>query len=462
MPTKTPILFLIPDGVGIKNYLYSDVVKYLKAHHNITIWSPLPKSAFHNAEQLHDIKFGYKQLSLKTENIKTRLYREATTFARLIHNTKLKQNPTIMTNWRRPNYSFKIKVLYRLAELLGRYISNNYKRILRFEAKSRTNIPEMLIQNYVKDLKALQPISIFITHQRVPGLMPICIAAKRLGIKTATVIFSWDNLPKARLSVKTDTYLVWSQWMKDEMKDYYPEIPQENVILVGTPQFEFYLDSNRISDRNIFAATYNLDAEKVWICFSGDDITTSPHDDLFLNDVLEALYIMKEKVEVIFRRCPVDFSDRYDDVLKQYADFVIPIDPIWNVQSQTGWEGFFPMYDDINMQVNLASHCAMVINLGSTMAHDFTTHGKPCLYLNYNPSEQSGWSTKIIYKFQHFRSMENLDAVGWINSKTEIKDIASKVISNSKSIAKDKEKWMQKVVLHPLHLSSKNIAKAIV
>ena len=58
-----------------------------------------------------------------------------------------------------------------------------------------------------------------------------------------TFIFSWDNLPKARLAVEADLYLVWSQWMKDEMRDYYPEISEEKVKLVGTPQFEFYLDN---------------------------------------------------------------------------------------------------------------------------------------------------------------------------------------------------------------------------
>ena len=153
----------------------------------------------------------------------TRLYREATTYARLIQNSKLKSNSTILTNWRRPNYGFKIKLLYKIAEVLGKHFSKNYRRILKFEERSRKNISQKNIQLYIDELKSLQPSNLFITHQRVPGIMPICIAAKQLNIETATAIFSWDNLPKARLAVKTDMYLVWSQWMKDEMKDYYPE-----------------------------------------------------------------------------------------------------------------------------------------------------------------------------------------------------------------------------------------------
>jgi len=291
--------------------------------------------------------------------------------------------------------------------------------------------------------------------------MPICIAAKQLNIETATAIFSWDNLPKARLAVKTDMYLVWSQWMKDEMKDYYPEIPEDNVKLVGTPQFEFYLDKSRVISRQNFAEKYGLDLEKKWICFSGDDVSTSPYDQLFLRDVAESLNDKKDNLQIIFRRCPVDFSSRYDEVLNEYDDLIVSIDPIWNIESQTGWVGYFPKYEDIDMQINLSYHCNLVVNLGSTMALDFATYNKPCLYLDYNPSNDNNWSSKIIYRFQHFRSMKNYDAVGWIKNKNEISEIVLKALSKPDDIATHRTIWMQDLVLHPIDQNSIKIAKAL-
>ena len=461
MPKQKKILFLVPDGVGIKNYLYSDIIKHLKENAEIAIWSPLPRDAFDDVKRIHKINFSYKQMQLSPENSLTRLYREATTYARLIHNSKLKDNPTILTNWRRPNYSFKVKVLYKCAEILGKFLSKKYSRILNFEKRSIGKIAQDSIKKYKKELQDLKPTTIFITHQRVAGLMPICLAAKELSIKTVTAIFSWDNLPKARLAVKTDDYYVWSKWMKQEMTDYYPEIPEDNVKLVGTPQFEFYLDQDRILTREDFAQTYGLDVNKKWICFSGDDITTSPYDQLFLRDVAEALNSHKEDLQLIFRRCPVDFSSRYDDVLNRFKGLIVPIDPIWNVQSETGWVGYFPKYDDINMQVNLSYHCSMVINLGSTMALDFTTFNKPCLYLNYNPSDDSSWSTEIIYNFQHFRSMRGLNAVGWIADKSSIEGIVSQALNNPASIAEDRKKWMEVLVQHPINQNAMQIAKSL-
>lgn len=461
MPNQKQILFLVPDGVGIKNYLYSDIIKHLKEYTEIAIWSPLPRDAFDDVKRIHNINFIYKQIQLSPENSITRLYREATTYARLIHNSKLKDNPTILTNWRRPNYSFKVKVLYKCAEVLGKFLSQKYSRILNFEKRSIGKIAQDSIKKYKKELQELKPTTIFITHQRVAGLMPICLAAKELSIKTVTVIFSWDNLPKARLAVKTDDYYVWSEWMKQEMTDYYPEIPEDNVKLVGTPQFEFYLDQNRIQTREDFAQTYGLDVNKKWICFSGDDITTSPYDQLFLRDVAEALNSHQEDLQLIFRRCPVDFSSRYSAVLDRFKGLIVPIDPIWNVQSETGWVGYFPKYDDINMQVNLSYHCSLVVNLGSTMAIDFATYNKPCLYLNYNPSNDSSWSTEIIYNFQHFRSMKGFKAVVWVNDKSELLKAVLSTLEAPNEIASDRKAWMQKIVLHPIDENSAKIAKVL-
>lgn len=461
MPKDKHILFLVPDGVGIKNYLYSEIIKHIKNKAKITIWSPLPIEAFDDVKKLHQIEFGYKHIQLQPESALTRLYREATTYARLKRNAKLKDNPTILMNWRKPNYNLKVKVLYEFAEILGNFITNNYSRILKFEAKSRRHISSKIISLYKRNLEDLSPTSVFITHQRVPGIMPICLAAKSMGIKTITAIFSWDNLPKARLAVKTDYYIVWSQWMKDEMQDYYPEIPQENILLLGTPQFEFYLDNSRILSRTVFAEKYGLDVRKKWICFSGDDLITSPYDQDFLNDVAESLYSKRDQVQIIFRRCPVDFSKRYDEVLDKYSNFIVSIDPLWNIETETGWTGYFPKYQDIDMQINLAYHCEAVVNLGSTMALDFATFNKPCLYLNYNPSIDSSWSTEKIYNFQHFRSMQGLRPVGWINEKDSILRQVMRVFGSPQDIAPDIQLWKEKLVLHPLNKNSEKIAKAI-
>ncbi|MBF8150990.1 hypothetical protein ITJ86_13850 [Winogradskyella sp. F6397] len=461
MDTKTrKVLFVVPDGVGIKNYLYSKILTYLKADDiQIVIWSPLPKVVFEAVERLHHITIEYKYIELEVESPLTRLYREATTYARLKHNAKLKNNTSILTNWPTVKGFSKRAWLQRVSKGLGNYLAKDYKRILNFETKSKKYWSKSIINQFKFDLEALQPQSVFITHQRVASLMPICLAAKQLGITIHTAIFSWDNLPKARLCVEADYYLVWGAWMQQEMADYYPEIPTENVKLVGTPQFEFYLDDSKQSTREQFAKQNGLDVNKKWICFSGDDVKTSPYDAVFLEDVAEALAPYQNQLQLIFRRCPVDFSDRYDVTLDKYSTLITSIDPLWNTPNDTGWTGYFAKYEDINMQVNLAKHCETVINLGSTMAHDFTMFNKPCLYLYYNPVQDHDWNVDTIYQYQHFRSMSSLDAVGWLKSKASLAEDILKTINQQEVVAPDRKKWMENVVLQPVTVTSKLISK---
>ena len=57
------ILLLFPDGVGIRNYLYSDVVQHLKNEAVLVIWSPLPESAFDEVKVLHNLNFEFYSIN---------------------------------------------------------------------------------------------------------------------------------------------------------------------------------------------------------------------------------------------------------------------------------------------------------------------------------------------------------------------------------------------------------------
>lgn len=454
-------LFLIPDGVGIRNYLYSDVINFIKQESKIAFWSPLPKVAFEEVQKIHNIEIEYNYLKLNTESVLTRLFKESSAYARLLRNSKKVNNPTILNNWKKDNKNFKLRQLYFMAELIGKWACKKDKRILNLEHKAQIFWKRDIINSYKNDLKELNPTSVFIPHQRVAALMPICIAAKELNIPVITAIYSWDNLPKARLAVQADKYIVWSDYMKEEMLLYYPEIPQSDVIVTGTPQFEFYFKASLFETRVAFATKYGLDASKKWICFSGDDKKTSPNDPLYLKDVAKAIKSDTglNNVQLIFRRSPVDFSDRYDEVLQEFEE-TVSINPLWHT-SETDWTSYFPKFEDVSLLANLSFHCDLVINIGSTMAHDFAILNKPCLYLNYNQNVNLDWKTEVVYNFQHFRTMQGIEAVGWLNSPNEIADKIHLALTHPEQVGKDRKKWLEKIAQHPLEDSSRKIANSI-
>lgn len=437
------ICFLIPDGVGIRNYLYSDIIKTLYDQgHEVVIWHALSPKVVELSSSISGRLPEQKSFKGFGEDMIVQILRESSTYARLVHNSKLTENPTIMLNWHEKKGPFKRKALVNLSEFLGKRISG-YEGI-----KSTEKIYFSKIKNttaykyYLKDLKELNPDILLCTHQRFPGAAFAMEAAKTLGIPSVAAIFSWDNLPKARLPLRADYYTVWSPYMKNELKYYYPEINENQIFITGTPQFDFYKKKEVLQGRIEFAEKFGLDPKKQWVCFSGCDVKTSPFDSDYLRDVANALST-EEDIQLIFRQVPVETADRYAQVLKDFPE-IVHLSPIWS--KGNNWNEFYPFPEDIDHLVNLSYHCATVINIGSTMALDFSWFDSPGLYLNYDHTAEQSWKVEDIYRFQHFRSMEDLDAVVWANSPVEIRQKVREIISKPDQMAPDRQKWLNRII----------------
>lgn len=429
------IILVIPDGTGIRNYMFSQIIPNLKEQNcELLIYHALSNEAISEVEKLHNITLTKKPISAYKETIKQKFLREAICFARLQYNSRLENNSTVLTNWKKNHKGLK-KGFYKLVEILGRYVGKNYQRILNFEDKYQKALLKS-IDSEVSFLKTYNPDVIFCTHQRAINVIPIFKAAEVIGIKTVGAIYSWDNLVKARLAIRTQTYIVWSNYMKDELLRYYQEINPTNVFITGTPQFELYKEVE-IVNREDFFATYKLDTNKLTICFSGDDELTSPYDPNYLENLVSSIKKsrLNGKFQIIFRRSPVDVSGRYNDIIKKNSDLIFSIDPKWS-NTQKQWTQLFPYYKDVELLANICKHCDLVINVGSTMAHDFAIFDKPAAYLNYDTVLDKNWSTKTIYNYQHFKSMPVKDVVYWINTKDDYVKVLEKILINKHSLGK--------------------------
>ena len=170
---------------------------------------------------------------------------------------------------------------------------------------------------------------------------------------------------------------------------------------------------------------------------------------------------MKINVQILFRRCPVDFSNRYDKVIKKHEDIIKVIDPIW-VKNTDNWGAVFPKKEDVSLLVNMVHHSDLVLNLGSTMAHDFAIYDKPCLYFNYDPLIDKNRSVTDVYNFQHFKSMKGIAAVGWIKTKKDIGPTVSKALNKPNEVGEERKKWLKKIVKNPLGNASSLIAKHLI
>ena len=419
------LLVIVPDGVGVRNYLYSNFVQELQKHNvEVLLYHQISDVALKEIKKVQPSIVDIKSLPRFVEKAFPRLLRESLAYARLLFNKKKLDNSTVMDFWNGNQKGLKKKLLYRLAELLGTLFSLNYKLILIIEKAYNNEVSKDKIINIINDdLELLKPDLILNLHQRAPISAPIILVANKRKIPTATVIFSWDNVPKARLISRYDTYFVWSEVMQKELALLYPEIDLNQIKVTGTPQFEFYFDNNIILTKETFFLQHGLNPTKKTVCYSAND-ATSPYEPDYLSDICEVVSEMDETIrpQILFRRSPTDKSKRFDAVLEKYKGIIFSIDPDWRMDkgSEESFTSIYPSFNDVILLVNTVRYSDVVINFGSTMAHDFAVLNKPCLYLNYNPIDNSIFTVEMAYKFQHFRTMQGLEAVGWLNSSEEI------------------------------------------
>jgi len=455
------IFILLPDGVGLRNFSFGNFLKIgIQKGFDVTFWNYTPFD-------LNDL--GYKEIRFKNPKTHplTDLLKNAQTQIELNLNIK-KSKDNIYNHYRFPFSYNTIKSAFKTTYINWLIFWNNSEKGLE---RIRINISKKerktkLYFDSLETLKKEKPDFVFCTNQRIMLAVAPLLAAQDIGIPTATFIFSWDNLPKGTKIIETDFYFVWSELMKNDLLYYYPHISENQIIITGTPQFEPHFNKDFLISKEVFFEKHKLDLYKRYICFSGDDVTTSPNDPSYLEAIAQAVIKLNNKdfnLGIVFRKCPVDFSTRFDEVLSKYSDIITSINPLWEKRGQE-WHAILPTKDDLVLQMNTIYHSELVINLGSSMVFDYVAFNKPCGFINYDVSnlDYPNWSVKKIYNFIHFRSMPSKDSVFWINNSSDIETVIENMLNkDSNKVVKNAQNWFQKINQHPPQMASERIWNAI-
>ncbi|UPT70072.1 MAG: UDP-glycosyltransferase [Flavobacterium sp. JAD_PAG50586_2] len=451
---------MLPDGLGLRNFGYTDFHKNSGDRNSeIIFWNITPFP-------LTDL--GYRELKINNTKLHplTDIYKKAKVQVEFNLNIK-KTKDDVYNRYRFPFQYTTINATVKnlLVNLITFTHSTNagWARIRR--KISQNEKKTLYYQQSLATLQKEKPAIVFCTNQRHITTVAPLLAAKDLGIPTATFIFSWDNLPKATMVVETDFYIVWSDYMKEELMFYYPYIKPDQIIVTGSPQFELHFDKDNLLPKEEFFRQNGLDLSKKYICFSGNDETSSPDDPKYLEDIAKAVRKLNAEgnnIGVIFRKSPVDFSGRFDWILEKYADEVVFIDPLWKAMS-TSWNSILPTIDDNVLFSNLAEYTELVITIGSSTVFDFVAHNKPTAYLKYNQKEQLNkkWDIYKCYGFVHFRSMPNQEVVFWLNDPEDMAADILNALSDTKKTIAQAQKWFERINQHPPQQASERIWNAI-
>ncbi|MDN3595029.1 UDP-glycosyltransferase [Zunongwangia endophytica] len=458
---KRKVFVFLPDGVGLRNFAYTNFNDLgQEMGMDVIYWN---NSIFPLQEEL-----GLKEVKIGLNNLNpmTPIYSRARKRIELNLWQKEFNDPVYET------YKFPLK--YNGLKKTTRSVmtsfliatnnsENGLKAIKRRISKLEYKNPKY---QYCKNqLEKYKPDLVLCTTQRATQAISALLAAKDLGIPTATFIYSWDNVPKAMLVVETDYYFVWSGLMKSEMLKYYPFLKENQIIVTGTPQFEPHFNPDLVIPKAKFFADYGLDEAKEYICFSGDDTTTSPLDQYYLEDLALAVRQLNKQdhnLGIIFRKAPVDHTGRYQKIVEKYKEEITQIDPAWKAMGEQ-WNTILPEPFDFSLLATVCEHSELVANVCSSMVFDFAIHNKPCIYFNYEqPQLQKGIrDIGQNYKYVHFRSMPSENAVAWATSKEGLQDTLENLLKDPKPIVAQAQNWFTVIVGKHPKVASKNIWNTI-
>ena len=415
------VAMIVPDGVGIRNCLHGPLAPLL--HRNGGCLAYLPPAGGGPADAANELSsFNVRRLVAYRETALSFSLRHSLAYAQMYWG-----DTRAMRRVRRRSVkgSWRTKAARLAARGVGRIFSFPAGIRLLDRAHCRVVAALTAVEHYRREFENSKPRVLFCSHQRPPIILPAVLAARELGIPTATFIFSWDNLTsKGRIAAPFDHFLVWSDLMKAELLRYYPDVRPDRVHVVGTPQFDPYADASLLWTREEFFARIGADPARPLLCYSGGDHGTCPEDPAHVRVLMELVRSgrIQRRPQVLVRPAPVDDGKRYAEVRNAFSELIFA-QPAWIHPDKGDWSGVFPLRKDVQFLANLTHHTDVNVNLASTMTLDFAVHDKPVVNVAFDvadppPLGEPLWD--LYYQFEHYRPVVELGAARFARSPAEL------------------------------------------
>jgi hypothetical protein len=413
----------MPDGVGLRNFVLGPFLRETVKDFEIAALHTVPETSV-------DI-YRRSEVGHRVEWLPLQHYRERPVPFILRNSLAYAQMHWVNTfpmqeRLRAPvQGSWRTKGATHLAKRIGRF-SASPKRIGLLDrlhsAAVRRHSSEF--KYYRRLLQHWKPSVLFCSHQRPPIIIPAVLAAQSLKIPTCTFIFSWDNLAsKGRIAAPFDHYLVWSELMRKELLQYYPDVTPDRVHIVGTPQFDPYGDATLLAPREEFFRSISADPRRPLICYSGGDVhnVDDPNHVRTLLDAIRSGQIRKNP-QVVLRPSPVDDGRRYDALRTDYPELIYAR-PAWVSTRSNSWRSVIPLPEDVAFLTNITQHADLNVNFGSTMTIDFALRDKPVINLAFDVTNPPPFAMPLWEyqrRFEHYRPVIDFRAARFAKSADEL------------------------------------------
>lgn len=454
------LALIIPDAVGIRNFLLGRFLDHW--NDDVLILHEYPQQTIKKRCNGFAERAEFRPLAAFQERPVPFALRQSLAYAQMYWadtgSMRYNRNRPVRGSWRVRSVTQASKVMGKLAasEFGIRQLEKLYfAELEKFPA----------FQDYLRLFEQQRPDIVFSASQRsLTAVLPV-LAAKALGIPTATFIVSWDNLSsKSRIAAPFDHHLVWSEHMRRELLRYYPDANPNNIHIVGTPQFEVYANPALLLNREEFFRSVGADPSRPLICYSGGDESIAPQDHEHMRVVMEIVRSgrLKQNPQVLLRPSPADCGDRFSRVRREFPELIYA-PPRWEQLVPGNWAQCLPCAEDVALLANLTQHSDLNINMASTMTLDFGIHDKPVINIAFDigPVEPHRPPLQVYYSWEHYRPVVELGAVRVARSRDELAKHMQDYLENPALDRAGRARLVDMQVSVPLAESSERIRNVL-
>ena len=401
------IVALLPRGEVIRNFVHSGILDEIEANTRLSLFtvSPEPETDRMLRERFNHVY----PLTEYREKWLIRFQREIIDIA---HGRWL-WSRAAQERWRLRDSearTLRQKTFRAIKKLLSLpFATNSGINIL---SKTERISSRFLNSNdeYTNLYKEIRPSLVFNgSHIHSRNAIQAIQSAQWLGIPTATFIFSWDNLTsQGRIILPYDYFLVWNESLKRQLLEMYWWIRPENVFVTGTPQFDFHFQPKFYLSRVEYCRQIGADPDRPVILYTTGMPNHMPGEPEIVEDIADMLleFPVTERPQLLIRVYAKDLTGRFDELRRRRPDILFG-DPLW----EAAW--LTPKYEDSFALVNALRHCALGINVASTVSLELCMFDKPVINVGYNPRSVPLEVLSYVdyYQFDHYKPVVESGAV---------------------------------------------------
>jgi hypothetical protein len=243
-------------------------------------------------------------------------------------------------------------------------------------------------------LERCRPDLVWSTVCVSPREYPYILAARDLGVPVVTSILSFDNLTSRGHLPRFDHYLVWNERMREQLLRFYPYIASEDVVVTGTPQFDFHRRAEFLWSRGRTLSRLGLPLESRYFLYSTSHESLAPEEPALVEQIAAMLRThdaLKEH-RLVVRLHPLDNGERWARLSSASAGILIS--HAWDTAPDAeGWT--VSSSEDQARLISTIAHSDACVNVASTMSLDAAILDRPVINIDF--STELGTPRGLLY-----------------------------------------------------------------